>query len=176
MIPRLSSSLGNGVPSAEAWRIVSSKRITPLMCSSAPSVVKRRSRYARRFSSVDSAPIESKRFLIVRSLSSAARIPLPSATSAFAVSWSSAPIVPPWFAPRDYGSAIVSAALQEKLRPPQLLGGRRLDRARAHPPGRMDLVPAVLGVFDPRADHLDARSLLGDGDARAVLWDDLHHE
>src|SRR5919202_485064 len=47
------------------------------------------SRYARLFSSVDSTPIESKRFLIVPSLSSAARIPLPSATSALAVSCSS---------------------------------------------------------------------------------------
>jgi hypothetical protein len=44
MIPLPSSSCGNGVPSAELWRIVSSKRITPLMNSSAPSVVKSRSR------------------------------------------------------------------------------------------------------------------------------------
>jgi hypothetical protein len=63
--------------------------MTPEMYSSAPSVVKRRSRYARRISSVDSTPIESKRFLIVPSLSSAARIPLPGATSARAVSSSS---------------------------------------------------------------------------------------
>ena len=52
------------------------------MYSSAPGVVKRRLRYARRFSSVDSTPIVSKRFLIVPVLSSAARIPFPSATSA----------------------------------------------------------------------------------------------
>jgi hypothetical protein len=50
------------------------------------AVVKRRSRYARRLSSVDSISIESKRFLIVPSLSSAARMPLPGATSARAVS------------------------------------------------------------------------------------------
>jgi hypothetical protein len=31
MIPLLSSSFGNGVPSAALWRIVSSKRMTPLM-------------------------------------------------------------------------------------------------------------------------------------------------
>ena len=86
MIPRLFRSSGNGVPSEALWRIVSSKRITPLMCSSLPSVVKSISRYARRLSSVDSTPIESKRFLIVPSLSSAARIPLPGATSAFAIS------------------------------------------------------------------------------------------
>src|SRR5205823_9201672 len=63
--------------------------MTPLMYSSTPGVVKSMSRYARRVSSVDSRPIESKRFLIVPVLSSAARIPLPSATSAFAVSCSS---------------------------------------------------------------------------------------
>ena len=74
------------MPSEALWRIVSSKRITPLMCSSTPSVVKSSSRYARRFSSVDSTPIESKRFLIVPSLSSAARIPLPGATRALAIS------------------------------------------------------------------------------------------
>src|SRR4029079_8196607 len=49
------------------------------------SVVNSCSRYARRVSSVDSMPIESNRFLIVPSLSSAARIPLPGATSARAV-------------------------------------------------------------------------------------------
>src|SRR6201984_606512 len=63
--------------------------MTPLMNSSAPGVVKRRSRYARRFSSVDSTPIVSKRFLIVPLDSSAARIPFPSATSARAGSCSS---------------------------------------------------------------------------------------
>ena len=42
-------------------------------------------RYARRLSSVLSTPIESKRFLIVPVDSSAARIPLPGATSACAV-------------------------------------------------------------------------------------------
>src|SRR2546430_14509985 len=63
--------------------------MTPLMYSSAPGVVKRRLRYARRFSSVDSTPIVSKRFLIVPVLSSAARIPFPSATSAAAVLCSS---------------------------------------------------------------------------------------
>src|SRR5215468_5111306 len=60
--------------------------MTPLTKSSAPSVVNSRSRYARRFSSVDSTPIESKRFLIVPLDSSAARIPLPEATSACAIS------------------------------------------------------------------------------------------
>src|SRR5579884_3658395 len=89
MTPFEASSSGNGVPSSERCRIVSSKRMTPLMNSSTPVVVKRRLRYARRFSSVDSTPIVSKRFLIVPSLSSAARIPFPSATSARAVSCSS---------------------------------------------------------------------------------------
>ena len=44
MTPFDSSSFGNGVPSGADWRIVSSKRITPLMYSSAPSVVNSRSR------------------------------------------------------------------------------------------------------------------------------------
>ena len=95
MIPFDASSFGNGVPSALDWRIVSSNRITPLMNSSTPSVVNSSSRYARRVSSVDSTPIESKRFLIVPSLSSAARMPLPSATSARAVVSSSFIAQPP---------------------------------------------------------------------------------
>src|SRR5205814_2422 len=40
----------------------------------------------------------------------------------------------------------------------------------------MDLVPAVRGVLDPGPDDLDPRALLGDGDARAVLRNDLHDE
>ena len=55
------------------------------MCSAAPSVVNSMSRYARRFSSVDSTSIEAKRFVIVPVLSSAARMPFPGATSAHAV-------------------------------------------------------------------------------------------
>jgi hypothetical protein len=76
------SSCVNGVPSAALCRMVSSNRITPLTNSSAPSVVNNSSRYARRRSSVDSTPIDVKRFAIVPSLSSAARMPLPSATRA----------------------------------------------------------------------------------------------
>src|SRR5919106_1479388 len=94
MIPLLASSFGNGTPSLVDWRMVSSNRITPLMNSSTPSVVKRRSRYARRFSSVDSTPILSKRFLIVPVLSSAARMPLPGATIARAVLLSSDRFMP----------------------------------------------------------------------------------
>src|SRR5918995_5822471 len=60
--------------------------MTPLTNSSSPGVVKSMSRYARRFSSVDSSLIVSNRFSIVPELSSAARIPLSSATSAFAIS------------------------------------------------------------------------------------------
>jgi hypothetical protein len=85
MIPLPASSFENGVPSALDWRIVSSKRITPLMWSSMPAVVKRRSRYARRFSSVDSTSMLSKRFLIVPLDSSAASSPFPGATLALAV-------------------------------------------------------------------------------------------
>src|SRR5258706_10336632 len=75
-----------GFPSFVFWRSVSSKRMTPLTNSAIPGVVKRSSRYARRFSSFDSTPTESKRFLQVPALSSAASSPLPGATIAFAVS------------------------------------------------------------------------------------------
>jgi hypothetical protein len=44
MMPLSASTFGNGTPSLVDWRIVSSKRITPLTNSSTPSVVKRRSR------------------------------------------------------------------------------------------------------------------------------------
>jgi hypothetical protein len=40
----------------------------------------------------------------------------------------------------------------------------------------MDLVPAVRRVLDPGADDLDSGALLGDGDPRAVLRDDLDDE
>ena len=50
------------------------------MNSSKPGVVKSRFRYAARFSSVDSTPIASNRFVIVPVDSSAARMPLSSAT------------------------------------------------------------------------------------------------
>ena len=43
-MPREASSAPKFVPSAALWRSVSSKRMTPLMYSSIPSVVKRSSR------------------------------------------------------------------------------------------------------------------------------------
>src|SRR5262245_20359724 len=55
------------------------------MWSAAPAVVKSSSRYARRLSSVDSTPTSAKRLAMVPELSSAARIPLPPATSPLAV-------------------------------------------------------------------------------------------
>src|SRR5919202_2283053 len=65
--------------------------ITPLMCSAEPSVVNSRSRKARRSSSLGSSPsrIGSRRLFIVPVLSSAARMPLPSATISRAVAWMS---------------------------------------------------------------------------------------
>jgi len=44
MMPLSASAFGNGFPSAVDCRRVSSKRMTPLMNSSAPFVVKRSSR------------------------------------------------------------------------------------------------------------------------------------
>src|SRR6478672_10285326 len=59
-IPFDSSNFGKGVPSAELWRIVSSKRMTPPMYSSAPSVVKRRSVSAPRlFVRLDANRVEA---------------------------------------------------------------------------------------------------------------------
>src|SRR5262249_27089413 len=72
-------------PSRVFCRIVSSKRITPLMKSPAPFVVNKTSRYARRFSSVEGTLMFFNRFSIVPELSSAARIPFPAATSFLAI-------------------------------------------------------------------------------------------
>src|ERR1700745_3769676 len=58
--------------------------MTPLIKSPAPFVVNKTSRYARRFSSVEGILMLFNRFSIVPELSSAARIPLPRATSFFA--------------------------------------------------------------------------------------------
>jgi len=71
--------LGTRFPSSAGWRIVSSNRITPLTNASTPGVV------IRRVTSVESTPTARKRFSIVGFDSSAARIPLPGATSARAV-------------------------------------------------------------------------------------------
>src|SRR3972149_4416908 len=59
------------------------------MNSETPGVVKMRSRYARRVSSVDGISNALNRFSMVGALSSAARIPLPGATRDRAVSASS---------------------------------------------------------------------------------------
>src|SRR3989338_9398633 len=68
--------------------MVSSWRMTPLMYCSRPAAVNSVCRYARRFSSVHSTFTLSKRFLHVTALSSAARMPFPPATIAFAVAFS----------------------------------------------------------------------------------------
>ena len=57
------------------------------------------------------------------------------------------------------------------------LGRRgRLDCTGADPPGRVDLVPAVRSVVDPRADDLDSLSDLRNQDPGAVPGDDLDDE
>ena len=81
IIPCCSSASTKVRPSRVFCRIVSSKRITPLINSPAPAVVNRISRYARRFSSVEGTLMLFNRFSMVPELSSAARIPLPAATS-----------------------------------------------------------------------------------------------
>ena len=86
-IPKLFKYAGNGVPSVLDCRMVSSNKITPPIKSAAPSVINNISRYRRLDSSVDSVLIVSNRFFIVGVLSSAAKIPLPFATIAFAVAF-----------------------------------------------------------------------------------------
>src|SRR5437868_5040758 len=110
--------------------------------------------------------MESKRFLIVPSLSSAARMPLPSATSARAM---------------DSSSLIVSllvgaAAQQERLYPGELLRRRVDDPARADPPRRVDLRPTVRRIPDARPDHGDPRARVRDRNDRAILRDHLDDE
>ena len=83
-MPWLRRTSASGVPPELFWRIVSSYRMAPLMNSAAPGVVNSISRYARRRGSVDAIPSASNRRVKVATLSSAARIPLPSATSAAA--------------------------------------------------------------------------------------------
>ena len=51
------------------------------MNAPSPGVASNRLRYARRFSSVDSTPIDLNRLAIVGALSSTARMPLPAWTS-----------------------------------------------------------------------------------------------
>src|SRR3954451_5057461 len=109
------------------------------MCSGAPSVVKRRSRYARRLSSVDSTPIESKRFLIVPSLSSAARMPLPGATRARAICSSSVMAALSICTPVLRRLALAGA--EQHAQAAELLCRRRDDAAVAHPPRGVDLAP-----------------------------------
>src|SRR6185503_10090186 len=89
-MPFLARYSGIGLPSIAFWRAVSSNRITPERNCSMPGVLKRRLRYARRFSSVHSTLTDLKRFSQVPLDSSAARIPLPLATMAAAVFASSA--------------------------------------------------------------------------------------
>src|SRR6266545_2569072 len=146
--------------------MVSSKRMTPLMYSSAPSVEKSKLRYARLFSSLDSTPIESKRFLIVPWLSSAARIPLPSATSARAVVSSSV-----------IAHLLLALSIpQQRLYPRHFLRSRGHDPAGADPPRGMDLDPVVSGVPGARPDHGDVGTRVGDGHDCSVLRDHLDDE
>src|SRR6266545_3420559 len=160
------------------------------MNSSTPSVVKRRSRYARRLSSVDSTPIESKRFSMVPVDSSAARMPLPGATRAFAVWWRSCAatvptscrsLVRPHYSRWSVGARPLflltgGSPAQEGSHALQLAGRSRDDPARADPPRWVDLTPAVGLVVDPWTDDCDRRADLRDRHLRAVLRDHLHDE
>src|SRR5512133_2604243 len=67
-------------------------------------------------------------------------------------------------------------ALQQELHGTELGGRGRLDPACTDPPGRVDLVPAVLAVLHPGPDDLDALALVRHRDSRAVLRDQLDDE
>ena len=84
-MPWLESTWASAVPEELFWRMVSSCMMTPLMNSAAPGEVKSISRYVRRLSSVDWIDSASNRLVRVGTVSSAARMPFPSATSAIAV-------------------------------------------------------------------------------------------
>src|SRR5205085_7519551 len=62
---------------------------------------------------------------------------------------------------------------EEPVGAAQLVCRGRLERAGADPPSRVDLVPAVSRVVDPRADHLDSLPDLRNQHARAVPGNDL---
>ena len=74
-------------------------------------------RYARRLSSVDGVEIDLSRFSIVPELSSAARMPLPGATSARAMSSRLLPISPP--------RSLASSGLSRLQNAVSILFGRR---------------------------------------------------
>src|SRR3954470_17109510 len=134
--------------------------MTPLMYSSAPAVVKSSSRYARLASSVDSTPIESSLFLIVPVLSSAARMPLPSATSAFAVdssSWMSIDRPPSKASPLDY-PASPAFATEPRLRMPR--EGRRCG-------GRPSVFLCLGSRLEPMEQPVDAPQLVVRGGLEA---------
>src|SRR4051794_26379571 len=96
--------------------------------------------------------MESNRFLIVPSLSSAARMPFPSATSARAVVSSSVIV----------RLLLALSIPEQRLYPRRFLSSRRDDATARDPPGRMDLRPVVRRVPDARADDRHACPGLGD--------------
>ena len=84
-MPRLARTWASGVPVELFCLIVSSCMMTPLMEVAASGAVNSISRYVRRLCSVDRIPSASNRLVNVPGVSSAARMPLPSATSVLAV-------------------------------------------------------------------------------------------
>ena len=85
MMPFSAQYSRKGLPSSVFCQNVSSKKITPERMSFASRVVSRSWRYCLRFSSVCSTPTAAKRLFAVPADSSAASIPFPEATRAWAV-------------------------------------------------------------------------------------------
>src|SRR5215213_5875715 len=123
--------------------------MTPLTNCSRSGVVNSMSRYARRLSSVDSRPMESNRFAIVPELSSAARMPLSSATMASAVSYSSV-------------AAISFSFHQSSDLRGRVVGGDPADRARTR--SHHDRLRLGAGGADAHAAQEGAARDAGRGD------------
>jgi hypothetical protein len=134
MIPWRDRTSGSGVPSAARWRRVSSYRMTPADVLGRPFGGEQQLAVGAAVSSVGDVDwIDSKRFSMVPLLSSAARMPLPGATSAAAVAASSSAAISNLPGTRSSYSSW--------LRPPPRVG--RADEQR----------PGLVAVGDEAADQ-----------------------
>ena len=96
-MPCLASRSGKEMPVALCWRMVSSWRMTPLTMSDPPGLERSSSHEARRLSGVESIACAASRLVRAATVSSAARMPFPPATSARAVTSSSCRDIHPPF-------------------------------------------------------------------------------
>src|SRR4051794_5854062 len=124
-----------------------------------------------RFSSVDSTPTDSRRLAIVPPLSSAARIPFPSATRARAVSWSPSTVreyrgCRPRNRPRTAVRLRMLGGVQDVFAP-----GGALSRALPgfEPRTEQAALAAAVELALSAGDHLVAEAGTGTGKSLAYL-------